>query len=254
MKLCRFKVPKGKFVISWNGDRGRDIYLNVGEDRMKYAHWADDEQYTCSYQSDHIQIEIDLIECGADEIEVEGNVDRFYISSVGFRKSKAKKVIVPVKGMRSQFEVDHRRNKDFCAPTSCANMIEHLTGQQVDIVKLASECYDSKHAIYGNWPLAVAATCSYIKEWFWGQVVLKPTWEEMLGVLEDGGGVILSVRGKLTGAPKEYLEGHLMMVHGIDLVERKVYVIDSASLDVYKVYDINELGYSLRAAIFFIRH
>jgi len=128
----------------------------------------------------------------------------------------------------SQFELAHKESGRLCSPTSCTMLTHFLTSNTIDPCEFADNAYDNGLDAYGSWPFNVAHAFEHAG----GNISFFTTrlnsftmlWQQ----LSRGIPVVASVRGLLSGAPKMYRHGHLLVVVGWDKKTKEVICHDPA--------------------------
>lgn len=138
--------------------------------------------------------------------------------------------------LSSQMLLEHPRATSLCSPTSGSMLISYLNQRMIDPLSLAEKIHDPALDIYGNWPFNTAALFELSQGSFWFRVKRLSSFAELYAKLKEEIPVIVSVRGKLNGAPQEYNNGHLLVIVGWDEQQRKVLCHDPA-------FPLNELVY-----------
>ncbi|MDR3646880.1 MAG: C39 family peptidase [Candidatus Babeliales bacterium] len=145
---------------------------------------------------------------------------------------------------KSQMILDHIDNQRMCSPTSISMMVSHFCNTEINIVDFAKRVYDKGLDSYGSWPFNTAAAYELCPGYYF-RVVRLNSFIDLHANLMRGYPVVISVRGKISGAPKDYNHGHLILVTGFDKNNREVIVNDPAFPDNCKVkrrYDITSLA------------
>jgi hypothetical protein len=141
---------------------------------------------------------------------------------------------------KSQMVLDHAHNIRMCSPTSTSMMVGHLSNAHVDTLAFAKSVYDKGLDSYGSWPFNTAAAFELCPSYYFRVVRLNSSVDLEANLLM-GYTVVVSVRGKINGAPKDYNHGHLILVKGFDKNNQEVIVHDPAFSSDPKVrvqYDI----------------
>jgi len=137
----------------------------------------------------------------------------------------------------SQFCLDHPKKDVICSPTSCSMVVNYFNKQNsIDPIAFADDVFDSGLNAYGSWPFNTAQAflkCNG-KVHFW--VSRSNSFCELYAHLLQNMPVVVSVRGKINGAPKEYPHGHLLVVIGWDQKNKKVLCHDPAFSDPKEVF------------------
>ena len=128
-----------------------------------------------------------------------------------------------------------------CGPTSIT-MIMKYYNINISLRDTSDYCYDIKNNLYGNWSFEVACASEY---GIYGYVTRLNSLFDIYKELIKGHPVITSIeynKGELTGSPKDFSEGHLLVVKGFDN-SGNVIVNDPAFMhekDGYRTYKQKE--------------
>ncbi len=142
----------------------------------------------------------------------------------------------------AQGALNHEHNHRLCSPTSCTMLVRYLSDQNIDPLNFALNAYDSGLDAYGSWPFNMAHAferCDGKISFF---VARLNSFTDVHRQLMRNIPVVVSVRGFLRGAPKQYNNGHLLVVVGWDAQKRDVICHDPAFNDDNNVtvrYPIN---------------
>lgn len=135
----------------------------------------------------------------------------------------------------SQMKIDHPHKAVICSPTSLGMVTAFAQGKHViNIGQFADGVYDKQLGIFGNWSLNTAHAfvecpqCHFYVQRLHSFAILYQ-------LLRRGIPVVVSVRGKLHGAPKEYPSGHLLVVVGFDADKMCVICHDPAAQTEHEV-------------------
>ena len=145
----------------------------------------------------------------------------------------------------AQFAIDHAHNSRICSPVSCTMLTRFLSGHYIDPLDFAYHVFDGGLDAYGSWPFNMAHAferCNGTLNFF---VTRLNSFTELHRQLRRGIPVIVSVRGHIEGAPKDYPHGHLVLVLGWDKKQQKVICHDPAFNDEHNVVKY----YSLKSFI-----
>lgn len=231
-----------ELILSWNGERPNGswtFYVSLKEGEwLKLATWSKEGQRTFSGSGEFARNEQDLIFsqklCTSFQVRVEG--DELFklhslhacVSNTSFYESRPPQelssILLKNFPLQSQQILDHPRKKELCSPTSTANALSFLLKKKIDPVQFARLSHDQEFDIHGNWILNIAEGYNQSK---------IPCWVERLsdftalhGKLMQNIPVVVSVKGFIPGAAKEYPQGHLLCVIGYD--QGKVICVDPA--------------------------
>lgn len=134
--------------------------------------------------------------------------------------------------MFSQMKMLHPEYERLCSPTSCMMVGQYLFSLKDYAVKFPQASYDSGLDTYGSWPFNMAylfehsGSSSYL--FFHTRL---HSFVEVHKQLCRKIPVMVSVRGTLTGAPRPYPHGHLLVVVGFDAHQHQVICHDPAQPD-----------------------
>jgi hypothetical protein len=128
----------------------------------------------------------------------------------------------------SQMTLDHPKKEVLCSPTSCSMLLSYLLKEQVDPVDFANKAHDKGLDAYGSWPFNIAHAFEYCKGDFGFYVQRLSSFQALHKLLQRKIPVVVSVRGSLEGAPKDYNDGHLLVVVGWDKTGQKIICHDPA--------------------------
>ncbi len=142
----------------------------------------------------------------------------------------------------SQMILDHPKKEALCSPTSCSMLASYLLKQKVDPIGFAEAAHDKGLDAFGSWPFNVAHAYEFCNGLYAFRVQRLTSFNVLHNLLKKKTPVVVSVRGSLEGAPKEYNDGHLLVVVGWDPKTKKVICHDPAFESNEKTcvfYDIN---------------
>lgn len=143
---------------------------------------------------------------------------------------------------QSQRTVDHPESDRLCSPTSSSMMVGYLCGFPVNPVIFADNVYDDGLDAFGSWPFNTAHAYEHCPTKFDFFVTRLKSFEQLYNFLKKNIPVVVSVRGKLRGAPQRYDRGHLIIVVGWDRRKKRVICHDpacSSNTATLKVYSID---------------
>ena len=254
--------PFTQLVFSWNAFRPKHGHFtfyaqvrNAATKKWSKWHrmitWGSQEQKSFKTQSDgmssyhHVRLEsaTDLsadafaIKMASDDAADLSLVKSFAVNLSNFNEfnSESDSVMalarsVYIKGVPriSQFELSHPRNDGLCSPTSCTMLTSYLIAEQIDPIDFAEKSHDQGLDKYGSWPFNVA----HAFERSHGKILFAVTrlnsFKNLYDHLCKGIPVVVSVRGHITGAPRVYHNGHLLVVIGYDSKTKEVICHDPA--------------------------
>lgn len=143
---------------------------------------------------------------------------------------------------RSQMVLEHPRAEHMCSPTSLSMLISYLKKYHVNPLEFALGVYDEGLDSFGSWPFNIA----HAYESCHGKLAFYLTrlnaFDELYTKLKQSIPVVVSVRGSLDGAPREFKNGHLLLVIGWDKNKQHIVCHDPAFEQdhlVHTSYDIN---------------
>ena len=147
----------------------------------------------------------------------------------------------------SQFLLEHAENNRICSPTSCSMVLGFLLKNKIAPLDFANAVYDEGLDTYGNWSYNMAQAFHIAEgKYRWYVTRLHSFWylhQQLLKKLP----IVVSVRGMLQGAPKEYMNGHLLVVVGFDDKTKTVLCHDPAVISQESVLQKYPLESFLRA-------
>lgn len=143
---------------------------------------------------------------------------------------------------QSQMILEHPRAEHMCSPTSCSMLVSYLNREPLNALDFALNVHDKGLDSFGSWPFNTAHAFEkcHGKRFFY--VTRLNSFSDIYIKLQKSIPVIVSVRGQLDGAPREFKNGHLLMVIGWDQKNKKVICHDPAFDTNNKVltsYDLN---------------
>lgn len=250
-----------QLLFSWNASRPNQgyysFYVQVHSKKKnawgawhKMADWGKNIQKSYESVSDgicryvYVRLEIDSGD-KADGFRIKTvarNTDLSGLQSVAVNISDHTKFVdesvpknmhssVSLEGVpkKSQLLIEHEKRRMMCSPTSCSMLHEYLTRKPNDPLSFAQEAYDNGLRVYGSWPfnMAHAYELGDGKHFFY--TVRLQSFKHLHDVLKQGIPVPVSVRGTISGAPKEYNNGHLLLVVGYNAQTHCVVCHDPAA-------------------------
>lgn len=141
----------------------------------------------------------------------------------------------------SQRVLNHPRADGLCSPTSCAMLTSFLIKQPIDPVVFAQHAYDTGLDAYGSWPFNMAHAFEQCQGKYFFMVQRLNSFDALHEKLAKNIPVVVSVRGYLEGAVKEFPYGHLLVVVGYDHKRQRVLCHDPAfpsENEVFKQYKL----------------
>lgn len=135
----------------------------------------------------------------------------------------------------SQMRLDHPHRAVICSPVSLSMVTAFAQGRHtIDAGQFADGVYDHQLGIFGNWSLNTAHAFTECPECNFSVQRLH-SFAILYQLLRRGIPVVVSVRGRLKGAPKDYPAGHLLVVVGFDADKMCVICHDPAALSEHEV-------------------
>lgn len=135
---------------------------------------------------------------------------------------------------RSQMVAEHPRAPVICSPTSLCMVTSYILNRELDVCTFANGVYDRKLDIFGNWIFNTAYAYTLCPQCHF-YVQRLHSFAALYQLLHRGIPVVVSVRGRLRGAPKAYPSGHLLTVVGFDVDKLTVVCHDPAAPTVSEV-------------------
>ncbi|MGE0010274.1 MAG: C39 family peptidase [Candidatus Babeliales bacterium] len=251
-----------QFIFSWNAKRPlkgdfsfygqvRDAKTKKWHDWHKMIEWGSSKQ--CSYASKHVSgsshhhVRLELpLHAPADAVRVgvhaHNGADLSCIRALfattahlgNFEPERvaALKQLPSVKVEKvptfSQKSLEHEDKDSLCSPTSTTMLAGFLSGSHIDPTIFAKKAYDHGLQAYGSWPFNTAHAYELADGKTWFHVARLPSFKALHAKLTQDIPVVVSVRGPLKGAPKDYPKGHLLIVVGWDQKRNKVLCHDPA--------------------------
>lgn len=209
---------------SWHrmGEWGAQVqrsFLTAGDALGKFCHVRFEVSHAIKADAFRVKIKahenapLELIHALSVSVS---DFTRFVSESSSFAKKRLPSILIEGVPTISQFELIHPRNDGLCSPTSCSILLTYLLQDPVDPCDFAEKAFDRGLDKYGSWPFNMAHAFERCE----GKVLFIASrlnsFTSLLNRLQSGVPVIVSVRGRLTGAPKEYANGHLMVIVGFD--------------------------------------
>lgn len=128
----------------------------------------------------------------------------------------------------SQMTLNHPRSNHLCSPTSCSMLMAFLRGTPVSPVDFAKKVYDEGLDTFGSWPFNMAHAFERSEGTVLFATARFNSFSGLHKRLQKDIPVVVSVRGRIRGAPKVYPSGHLLVVVGFDAHSKKVICHDPA--------------------------
>jgi len=142
----------------------------------------------------------------------------------------------------SQMVVSHPKADVICSPTSCSMLVAYLLKEPIDPGAFAEKAYDFGLGAYGSWPFNTAHAFELCQGRYSFHVQRLNSFDWLYASLKKGIPVIVSVRGNIEGSPKEYPNGHLLLIVGWNKSKRTILCHDPAqpsNEQVPTAYDLN---------------
>lgn len=142
----------------------------------------------------------------------------------------------------SQMVLDHPRFEHLCSPTSCSMLVSYLNNSPINPVEFAYNVYDKGLDSFGSWPFNTAHAFEHCNGNIFFHIARLHSFADIYTKLKQNIPVVVSVRGPLKGAPREYKNGHLILITGWNQQLKKVMCHDPASVsnnEVAIMYDID---------------
>lgn len=146
----------------------------------------------------------------------------------------------------SQMALDHAHFKRMCSPVATSMLISYLNKSKQDPVEFANKAYDNGLDAYGSWPFNTAAAFEVCPNRYF-RVARLSSFKDLHEHILHGTPVVVSVRGRINGAPQDYPKGHLILVVGWDKSSKEVIVHDPAFSNHSQVKIRYELSTFMRA-------
>jgi hypothetical protein len=143
----------------------------------------------------------------------------------------------------SQLVLPHEKNEVLCSPTSCSILLTYLLDYPIDPCDFAEKSFDNGLGAFGSWPFNMAHAFERSEGKISFAAMRLPSFTSLVSLLKKKIPVIVSVRGALPGAPKDYPHGHLMVVVGYDNEKNEVICHDPAgptTLETVRRYQLND--------------
>lgn len=148
---------------------------------------------------------------------------------------------------QSQFRVKYAHNESICSPTSVGMLIGSLMDENINYREFVRGSFDNGLKVHGSWPFNMAHAFEQCKGDVHFSVGRLDSFTRLHERLQKGVPVVVSVRGRLDGAPKVYEKGHLLVVIGWDAKRQQVICHDPAFKSNSKVLKRYSVGSFLRA-------
>lgn len=254
-----------QLIFSWNAQRPRQGYFSFfvrvrDKESRQWGKWHHAFDWGVGIQRSygetasgissyhHVRLEIrNPKNADAFSIKVEAlegsSLQQFHdicVSTSDFSLFKKESALQVAKKMKSveinglptiaQFSLAHSDNAKICSPVSCAMVTSYLMQQNNDPLAFAQGVFDTGLSVYGSWPFNTAHAGDVTKGEFLFYVQRCNSFLDIHQQLNKGFPSVVSVRGSLPGALKNFPHGHLLVVIGWDADTQKVVCHDPASL------------------------
>lgn len=147
----------------------------------------------------------------------------------------------------SQLATEHKDAIRICSPTSLTMALNYLSNNKINPHNTADQVYDNCLDAYGAWQYNVGYASDVLHEKYYVHLKRLKSFQEIINDINKKLPVIVSVRGDIKGAAKNYNNGHLIVVVGYDAKTKKVICHDPAWPDDEMVHQAYPLTDFLRA-------
>lgn len=274
-------LPFTQLIFSWNARRpikgyyafsiqARDMQTGIWSSWHKAIEWGKNKQLSFLSGSDgiahyaHVRFEVCAgKKCNAYRVRVQAydgallsGLYSLTVTGADYTSFRAESVrdhtslttvCIDHVPRRSQFALIHKEKERLCSPTSCAMLVEFITGKRCAMNQFAQNVFDKNLDTYGNWPFNIAHSFELSNGKVGYSVVRLNSFKELYAYLLKGNPAVVSVRGPLVGAPKPYANGHLLVVIGYDAQKKKVICHDPAFKRDNSIVHSYDLASFLRA-------
>lgn len=215
-------------AVDWGADVQRS-YLTPSDGTTEYAHVR--LEAAPGKKQDGFRIRVDSVE------GVPLEYVKFLAVSVAdytqFFPEKSEAISLPavyVHGVPlfSQMASGHPEFARICSPTSYAMLISFLKNKRIDPALFARGVFDAGLSVFGSWPFNAAHAFEQSDGNVFFYTKRLNNFAELHAQLQRRIPVVVSVRGALSGAPKSYDQGHLLVVVGWNSKRRMVICHDPA--------------------------
>lgn len=258
-----------ELILSWNAFRQKygiySFYVSVKYNNhwspwSKISEWSSNGQKTFLnsknrlVQTKHVRVEMQqslkangfrikvLAEGGANIKSLKSLfISVADINQFVFDKKIYDKKSTIIKGVPkvSQWNVKHKRAKDFCSPTSMTMVLAYFykkglfnrfTNNLEGYVKtIAPRVHDDSYLdIYGAWPLNVAQAFNTSGGSLYCSVERLTGFEELYEYINKKIPIAVSIRGYIRGGFKRYDNGHFVVVVGWNNKRKTILCVDPA--------------------------
>jgi len=129
--------------------------------------------------------------------------------------------------IQSQMVLRHEDKDRICSPTSLSMLVGYLDKKRLDPLKVAKNSFDDGLQVYGSWPFNIAHAFELFPKCKFSVVRLS-SFKSLHEYLTKGIPVVVSIRGNLKTAAKDYPNGHLVLVNGWSREKKLIHVHDPA--------------------------
>ncbi|HEX2977958.1 MAG TPA: C39 family peptidase [Candidatus Babeliales bacterium] len=217
-------------MIEW-GQHAQRSFFNESKTGTKYQHVR--LEIPPATPSDAFRIKIDSHD-GADLSQLASlsvttaNFPDFQAEDAQRLSLSLSSVYVEGVGKQSQMVLEHPRKEALCSPTSCSIVSSFFSGAPIDPIAFAARSYDAGLDAYGSWPFNTVTAYEMCKGDFFFYVTRFNSFVQIHQSLKKNWPVVVSVRGPLLTAPREYKNGHLLVIVGFDAQNKMVVCHDPA--------------------------
>jgi hypothetical protein len=113
----------------------------------------------------------------------------------------------------------------------------------------ANSIHDESFDLYGNWALATAQAYLEANQDYLTKVSYANGFGTIYNYLKNGIPCTISVQGTIENAPLPYTQGHLLVIHGYDAANKRVFCMDPAypnDKDTLVSYSLSSLEHAWR--------
>jgi hypothetical protein len=222
---------------SWGADQCRSFRTENLDDQMAYnyvhldginKHYANGFRIKVeAFDGAHLENLHAIHICTCD-------FEKFQRETVGPQHKKLASISIANVPAYSQFEIPDEKNKVMCSPTSTCMLASFLLKKPLDPYIFAKQAYDPGLNAYGSWPFNTATAFENDPAYLF-YVARLNSFFELYKILAQGIPVVISVKGTLPGAVKEFTDGHLILIVGWDKKKQMVLCHDPAFCPAAKV-------------------
>lgn len=255
--------PYSQLLLSWNAKRpkkghftffvkAKNYHTNRWGAWHRMLEWGADVQRSFSSKSDgftryvHVRLETEeLLLSDAFRIKVVGakgadladlrhltvttaNMRNFQPEAVTENLATLPTVVIKNVSKISQLSLDHAEKNRICSPVSCTMVSDYWGKRKHDPAEFARQSFDAGLNTYGSWPFNMAHSYEQCREKVRCYNTRLNSFADIHAQLRKNHPVIVSIRGRLEGAPRSYPHGHLLAVVGYDGKTKEVVCHDPA--------------------------